>query len=58
MLIGITGTDGAGKGEKVFTHFRKRLPSIFGENGDNLYSVCKTPAPVMIRINNNNITLC
>jgi len=27
-------------GEKVFTHFRKTLPSIFVENGDKVYSPC------------------
>ncbi len=29
-------------GEKVYRHFLKTLPSIFVENTDKVYRVCKT----------------
>ncbi len=49
MVIGITGTDGSGKGEKVWETFARGC-LIFIElakiNIDNLYRVCKTPVPV------------
>ncbi|GEM_PF-1605520 len=57
MLIGITGTDGAGKGEKVWETFARSC-QLFCEstnkNSDKVYRDCKSPAPN----ENNFVTNC
>ena len=49
MLIGITGTDGAGKGEKVWETFARRCQLSCERanfDSDTVYSAGKAPAPV------------
>jgi len=51
LLIGITGTDGAGKGEKWDgTHFARPLEILFEATKKNIlkvYCACKAPVPNM-----------
>ena len=48
MMIGITGTDGAGKGENSLADCSQGLASCFGaceQKGDKVYCACKAPVP-------------
>jgi len=48
MIIGITGTDGAGKGETVWGTVARgclRFLENANKNRDNLNSICKMPVP-------------
>ncbi len=60
MLIGITGTLGAGKGEKAWDAFARGCQFFLKrahKKSDNLNSVCKTPAPQKIVCPHNQV-LC
>lgn len=48
MIIGITGTDGAGKGEKVWETLARpcqHVCEVTKQTGDKVYSTCKVPVP-------------
>ncbi len=48
MIIGITGTDGAGKGENVWETFARPCQlfcELAKQSSDTVYSACKVPAP-------------
>ncbi len=45
MLLGITGTDGSGKGKTVRGTVLEGCQIFSFENIDNLYSDCKSPVP-------------
>ena len=48
MILGITGTDGAGKGETVWGTVARgclQFLEYANKNSGNLNSVCKTPVP-------------
>lgn len=54
MIVGITGTDGTGKGEKVWETFARPCQlvcELASKTSDKVYSVCKTPVPNLSRIN-------
>ena len=61
MILGITGTDGAGKGEKWDgTHFARGCHMFLEftkRNIDNLYSVCNTPVPHEFQYSNLNLSI-
>ncbi len=53
MLLGITGTDGAGKGEKVWETFARGCQEFLDfkkRNSDNLNSACKQVFSSCVRI--------
>lgn len=61
MLIGITGTDGSGKGETIWEIVARGCQIFFEvtkKNIDNLNSVCRTPVPNKILPGYNNVFLC
>ncbi len=48
ILLGITGTDGAGKGENVWDTFARPFAIFFQtmkKNIQKVYSTCKVPVP-------------
>jgi len=48
MILGITGTDGAGKGETVWGTVARGCQiflELANKNSDNLNSSCKVPVP-------------
>ncbi len=47
MLIGITGTDGSGKGEKRILGASQEVVDIFSKISYNLNCTCKVPVPVL-----------
>jgi len=56
MILGITGTDGAGKGEKVWGTFARPCQLICErakQNSDKVYSDCKSPAPSKYKATDN-----
>lgn len=58
MLLGITGTDGAGKGETVRGTVARGCQVVFEvtkKTTDNLNSVCKTPGPERILFCNTSL---
>lgn len=50
MIIGITGSFGAGKGETAWEAVARPcqlLCELVKQSSDKVYSVCKTPVPVL-----------
>jgi len=48
MLIGITGTDGAGKGEKAWDAFARPFETVLelaNRTIQKVYCACKAPVP-------------
>ena len=61
MIIGITGTDGAGKGEKWDgTHFARPCQlvcEVTKKTSDKVYCACKAPGPNQVNMTQLNVAL-